>query len=168
MEEMRWTQLDLVNHTKAVNQSSLSRYLASNDLPKVSTLELICRELPEQIRQDLTAAYLTDQIPPSSSDLVSITPRNDGMLEPAPYVVGKAPPGSTLRRDLDILERRAVDDPNLAKALNYLASSLEGAMPSPEYYSSEPENWSLNNDPAVIAARKDLAERERQSRGGGH
>ena len=157
MRDLKWTQSDIVTKFQAVSQPTLSRYLAGSDLPKLGSLEAICKHMPERLREDVTAAYLTDHIPPSATELIAVTSLKDGKPVPPKYVYGKAAPGSLLRKDLDILERRALDDPNLAKALNYLAASLEGGSPSPEYYNTEgSEHYSVKEDPAVQAAEQQL------------
>ena len=161
MDQVGWNQLDLAKHTRsAVSQSMVSRYLLTNDLPKLATLEQICLAFAPSLRESLTAAYLTDQIPPSASELVAVTSMQESSPESPKFRVGRAPEGSILRRDLDALERAALKDPNLAKALNYLAASITGKEPAQEYYGDDLESWSIKEDAAVIAAQKAMEAEE--------
>ena len=158
MTDMAVSQEELAERT-GTSQPSLSRFLLGNGLPKAASLERICREFPENVREALIAAYLTDQIPPSAASLVQVTTVKESGDGKTHYHPGRAPVGSLLRRDLDVLERRAIKDPTLAKMINYLASMVEGISPSTDYFEPE-ETGSVREDPRVKEARRKLSERD--------
>lgn len=157
MEKMGWSQTDLFARTKTITRPSISRYLSGTELPKRTTLEQICRQFPERIREDITSAYLTDQIPPSASKLVAVTSIAGGVEAEPKYIAGRPAPGSILYEDLETLGQHAIKDPNLAKVLNYWAASLRGVAPSPVYYGPDAD-WNIAEDPLVIEARRQVAE----------
>ncbi len=160
MSSVGWDQNRLAQETKAVSQSRLSKYLIRGELPKVGTFEQICRVFEPRIREELTQAYLTDQIPPSARELVAVTSVKEGAAGPK-FRPGRAPEGSILRADLDFLEREAMDDSNLARVLNYLAASRRGVRPHPDYFEPEQgDGYSVMEDPLVVAARLKIKEEQ--------
>ena len=153
MDKMGWNQTDLASRTKDIARPSISRYLSGSQLPTRSTADQICKLFPDKIREDVAAAYATDHIPESAGALVAVTSIAEGADAEPRYVVGRPPQGSILHRDLEILGRHAMQDPNLAKALNFWAASLEGRPPNADYYGPD-QDWNVKEDPLVIEAHK--------------
>ena len=72
MNQLGWTQAEYARRTGSIAQATLSRYISDIDAPKPSTLESLCKPLPPRIREEVVAAYLLDQIPPSASELITV------------------------------------------------------------------------------------------------
>ena len=121
LAEMDWKPGELERRSKSVTRPTLSRYLSGEDLPKTSTLDLICLAFPEDLRQALVSAYLLDQIPPSAKKLVGVTSVQEDGVVTSVHQPGKPVAGSELEEIFSILAGRAIYDRNLYIVLAYLA-----------------------------------------------
>ena len=155
MTEMRWTQTVLAGRLKTITQQTLSRYLTTDDLPKLVTLEEICRQFSQHWREEITAAFLTDQTPASMGDTIKVITIHEGIEQPARYEVNRAPEDSELRKSLRKLELWAMEDPSVETVVVSLAEGYDNRRKSVRYHVRDETN-------AEAEMQEDLAEAEKR------
>ena len=137
-DEAGWSQAEAASRSGVVSQPTIGRYLRGVSLPEPEILEALVRQMSPRVQEKVVVAYLSDQVPASVGDKVRVE-ISDGKRELGEELVyGRAPNGSILKKDLETLERLALKDPHLAKALNYMAASLEGRALGSSPYDEDP------------------------------
>ena len=161
LAERGWSQSELARRSKAVNQSTIGRYLAGTDLPKPGTLDSLCEPFPVEVREGLTAAYLTEHIPASVRERVKVSIVQENGEPPVELNPEQPMPGSELERILHTLGREAIRNPNLFHILDHLAAPLEGRKPLMEQERQGLTVFTVEEQARIAAAEEEVAAQER-------
>lgn len=157
LEEIGKTQDELAGAMEKGTQATVSRLMKGESLPRKDMLRDLCRQFPRHLRAALVAAYVSDVLPESEAELLTIGIVKEGEETPEQYRINRAVPGSALRRNLDIIERHAIYDIDAAIMVEHLAAILDrGNAQHPGNEGEKP--ISLREDPAFRAALEEGGE----------